>query len=230
MSALRDSIKSLTSIRAAPSDTCSVSALCSVVSARCYAASALARDALISCSIYAHNFLTCLQKLSSYASGHLEVSLSWLCSRRLSTYSARLRSSSISSLVVTRNSCNSLASYLAYYARSCDRVILPLAILSESRVTTSCYSNNLTLARRVIVSCMKDVKLARRVSMSSSTNSMCSGGGGATGGGDGGSDGEGDLDLLRDEDGKSEGDGEDDDGKSGSGGEDDDGISNGSSG
>ncbi|GJZ82318.1 hypothetical protein Tco_0647491, partial [Tanacetum coccineum] len=40
---------------------------------------------------------------------------------------------------------------------------------------------------------------------------------------DSGGDGEGDLDLLRDEDGKSDGDGEDDDGKS-DGGEDDDGA------
>ncbi|GKB09452.1 hypothetical protein Tco_0837764 [Tanacetum coccineum] len=57
---------------------------------------------------------------------------------------------------------------------------------------------------------------------------------------DGGSDGQGDLDLLRDEDGKNDGDGEDDDGKSDggedddgksdSGGEDDDGNSDGSSG
>nr|GEU70516.1 UBN2 domain-containing protein [Tanacetum cinerariifolium] len=44
--------------------------------------------------------------------------------------------------------------------------------------------------------------------------------GGGDGDTDGGSDGECDLDLLRDEDGKSDGDGEDDDGKSGSGGED----------
>ncbi|GJT64253.1 hypothetical protein Tco_1015733 [Tanacetum coccineum] len=44
---------------------------------------------------------------------------------------------------------------------------------------------------------------------------------------DGGGDGEGDLDLLRDEDGKSDGDDKDDDGKS-DGGEDDDGNSDGS--
>ncbi|GKF39409.1 hypothetical protein Tco_0119470, partial [Tanacetum coccineum] len=58
------------------------------------------------------------------------------------------------------------------------------------------------------------------------------GGGDGSGDGDtdGGSDGEGDLDLLRDKDGKSDGDGKDDDGKSGNGGEDDDGISDGSSG
>ncbi|GJY07100.1 hypothetical protein Tco_1412293 [Tanacetum coccineum] len=53
--------------------------------------------------------------------------------------------------------------------------------------------------------------------------------------GDGGStaaggDGEGDLSLLQNDDGKSNGDGEDGDGKSDSGGEDDDGNSNGSSG
>ncbi|GJY05113.1 hypothetical protein Tco_0371053 [Tanacetum coccineum] len=64
--------------------------------------------------------------------------------------------------------------------------------------------------------------------MSSLTDSICSGGGGtAVGGGDGdtddGSDGESDLDLLRDEDGKSDGGGEDDDVKS-NGGDDNDGI------
>ncbi|GJQ94599.1 hypothetical protein Tco_0005738 [Tanacetum coccineum] len=71
-------------------------------------------------------------------------------------------------------------------------------------------------------------------SMSSPTDSICFGGGGtAVGGGDGdtddGSDGEGDMDLLRDEDGKSDGGGEDDDVKSDSG-NDNDGISDGSSG
>ncbi|GJR75839.1 hypothetical protein Tco_0088204 [Tanacetum coccineum] len=52
------------------------------------------------------------------------------------------------------------------------------------------------------------------------------GGGDGSGDGDtdGGSDGEGDLDLLRDKDGKSDGDGKDDDGKSGNGGEDDDAL------
>ncbi|GKF53223.1 hypothetical protein Tco_0160133 [Tanacetum coccineum] len=65
------------------------------------------------------------------------------------------------------------------------------------------------------------------------------GGGGTTvdgssgsGSGDGDTDGDGgsggDLGLLRDEDGKSDGDGEDDDGKSDSGGKDDDGIYDGS--
>ncbi|GKB81441.1 hypothetical protein Tco_0948336, partial [Tanacetum coccineum] len=46
---------------------------------------------------------------------------------------------------------------------------------------------------------MADAKLAHRVSMSFPTDSICSGGGAtAVGGGDG----EGDLDLLRDEHGK----------------------------
>nr|GEW97117.1 hypothetical protein [Tanacetum cinerariifolium] len=88
--------------------------------------------------------------------------------------------------------------------------------------------------------CGRDSKLARRVSMSSLTNSICSGGGtiaggsygsGGSGSGDGdidGSDGgEGDLDLLRDEDGKSDGGGEDDDDGKSDGGEDDDGKSDG---
>nr|GEV56880.1 hypothetical protein [Tanacetum cinerariifolium] len=56
--------------------------------------------------------------------------------------------------------------------------------------------------------------------MSSLTDSIRSGDGGIAASG---SDGEGDLGLLRDEDGKSDGDGKDDDGKSGSGGEDNDG-------
>ncbi|GKE98724.1 hypothetical protein Tco_0022075, partial [Tanacetum coccineum] len=106
-----------------------------------------------------------------------------------------------------------LTSCSAYTARSCDRVILPLEILSESRVTTLCCSNNPTLARRVIVFCMADAKLAHRVFMSSLIDSICyGGGGGAAGGSDGSgdsdthgsSDGEGDLNLLRDEDGKSD--------------------------
>nr|GEX96418.1 hypothetical protein [Tanacetum cinerariifolium]GEY16165.1 hypothetical protein [Tanacetum cinerariifolium] len=71
-------------------------------------------------------------------------------------------------------------------------------------------------------------------SMSSLTNSICSGGGDtAVGGGDGdtddGSNGEGYLDLLRAEDGKSDGSGKDDDVKS-DGGDDNDGISDESSG
>ncbi|GKB83161.1 hypothetical protein Tco_0950056 [Tanacetum coccineum] len=81
---------------------------------------------------------------------------------------------------------------------------------------------------------MADAKLARRVSMSSPTDSICSGGDGTSGGGgsgdgvtNGGGDGEGDLDLLRDKDGKSDGDGEDNNGKSDSGSKDDDGISDG---
>ncbi|GKB66121.1 hypothetical protein Tco_0927533 [Tanacetum coccineum] len=82
---------------------------------------------------------------------------------------------------------------------------------------------------------MEDAKLALRVTMSSPTDSISSGGGGTTaGGGDGSGDsgsgdgdtgsgdsdtdssdgGEGDLGLLRDKDGKSDGGGEDDDGKS----------------
>ncbi|GJV23761.1 hypothetical protein Tco_1376456 [Tanacetum coccineum] len=65
-------------------------------------------------------------------------------------------------------------------------------------------------------------------------DSICSGGGGTTAGdGDGdtndGSDGEGNLDLLQDEDGKSDGGGKDDDVKS-DGGDDNDGISDESSG
>ncbi|GKF09984.1 hypothetical protein Tco_0044208 [Tanacetum coccineum] len=155
-------------------------------------------------------------------------------SQKLASMScARLRSSSISSLSVTRNSHNSLTSCSAYSARSCDRMNLPLAILSDSRGTTSCCSNDPTLARRVIVSCMADAKLACRVSMSSPIDSISSGGGTAISGGEGdtndGSDGEGDLDLLRDEDGKSNGGGEDDDVKS-DGGDDNDGISDESSG
>ncbi|GJT70820.1 hypothetical protein Tco_1030106 [Tanacetum coccineum] len=59
-------------------------------------------------------------------------------------------------------------------------------------------------------------------------------GSGGSGSGDGDTDGDGGskggLGLLRDDDGKSDGDGEDDDRKSGGGGEDDDGISDGSSG
>ncbi|GJV15560.1 hypothetical protein Tco_1269972 [Tanacetum coccineum] len=61
-------------------------------------------------------------------------------------------------------------------------------------------------------------------SMLSPTDSICSGGGDDDT--NDGCDGEGDLDLLRDEDGKSDGSGEDDDVKS----DDNDGISDGSSG
>ncbi|GJU83545.1 hypothetical protein Tco_1285910 [Tanacetum coccineum] len=75
-----------------------------------------------------------------------------------------------------------------------------------------------------------DAKLARKVSMSSPTDSICSGGGDGSGDGDtdGSSDGEGNLDLLRDKDGKCNGGGEDDDRKSDGG--DNDGISDRSSG
>ncbi|GJX91683.1 hypothetical protein Tco_0345009 [Tanacetum coccineum] len=139
---------------------------------------------------------------------------------------AHLRSSAISSLLVTRNSCNSLTSCSTYSARSCDHVNLPLLILSDSRVTISCCSNDPTIVRGVIVSCMADAKLARKVSMSFRTDSICSDGGGTT---VGGGDGDGNLDLLRDKDGKSDGGGEDDDGKS-DGGDDNDGIFDGSSG
>ncbi|GJR30365.1 hypothetical protein Tco_1106597 [Tanacetum coccineum] len=151
---------------------------------------------------------------------------------------AQLRSSVISSLSVIRNSRNSLNSCSAHFARSCDCVILPLTILSDSQVTTSCCSTDLTLARRVIISCMADAKLARKVSMSSQIDSIYSSGGGTAADGgdgsgdgntDGSGDGEGDLDLLRDKDGKSDGGGEDDDGKSG-GGDDNYGICDGSSG
>ncbi|GKB41447.1 hypothetical protein Tco_0886389 [Tanacetum coccineum] len=88
---------------------------------------------------------------------------------------------------------------------------------------------------------MADAKLARRVSMSSPTGSICSSEGGTAGGGgdssggigdgdtNGGGDGEGDLGLLGDDNGKSGGDGEDDDGMS-DGGEDDDGNFDASSG
>nr|GEU94494.1 hypothetical protein [Tanacetum cinerariifolium] len=157
--------------------------------------------------------------------------LSWLCLRQLSVYSARLRNSMISSLSITQNSHNSLTSCSTYTARSCDRVIMPLAILNESRVTTLCCSNNLTLARRAIVSCLADAKLAHRCP----TDSICSCGGGTAGGGgygsgdgdtDGGSDGEVNLDLLRDKNGKSDGGGKDDYSKS-DGGDDDDGKSGG---
>ncbi|GJZ01944.1 hypothetical protein Tco_0519905 [Tanacetum coccineum] len=71
-------------------------------------------------------------------------------------------------------------------------------------------------------------RFQKLASMSSPTDSICSGGGGtAVGGGNGdgdtddGSDGEGDLDLLRDKDGKSGGGGEDDEVKS-DGGDDND--------
>ncbi|GJW28036.1 hypothetical protein Tco_0044911 [Tanacetum coccineum] len=151
---------------------------------------------------------------------------------------AHLCSSAISNLLVSQNYRNSLTSCLAYSARSYDRVILPLTILSDSRVTTSCCSNDPTLAQRVIVSCMANAKLACRVSMSSPIDSICSSDSGTAadggiGSGDGdtdyGGDGEVDLDLLRDKDGTSDGGGEDDDGKS-DGGDDNDGISDGSSG
>ncbi|GJQ97706.1 hypothetical protein Tco_0008845 [Tanacetum coccineum] len=127
-----------------------------------------------------------------------------------------------------------LSMYQAYSARNCNRVNLPLVILSDSQVIKLCCSNDPTLARRVLVSCMTYAKLACKVSMSSPTDSICSGGDGTTvGGGDGdtddGSCDGGDMDLLRDENGKSDGGGKDDDGKS-DGGDDNDGISNGSSG
>ncbi|GJX56085.1 hypothetical protein Tco_0285982 [Tanacetum coccineum] len=75
---------------------------------------------------------------------------------------------------------------------------------------------------------MADSKLARRVSMSSPTDSIYYGGGGnavcgGAGDTDDDSDGEGDLDILRDEDGKSDGGGEDDDGVKSDGGDDNDG-------
>nr|GEV14264.1 hypothetical protein [Tanacetum cinerariifolium] len=77
-------------------------------------------------------------------------------------------------------------------------------------------------------------RVSMLASKSSPTDSICFGGGGTVvGGGDGdtndGSDGEGDPDLLQDEDSKNDGGGEDDDVKS-NGGDDNDGISNGSSG
>ncbi|GKB61758.1 hypothetical protein Tco_0917944 [Tanacetum coccineum] len=94
--------------------------------------------------------------------------------------------------------------------------------ISNLSVTRNSWSSY--LARRVIVSCKADAILACWVSMSSPIDSICSGGGT-----DGGVDGEGDLDLLRDEDGKSDGGGEYDDVKS-DGGDDNDGISDGGSG
>ncbi|GJV27771.1 hypothetical protein Tco_0889069 [Tanacetum coccineum] len=158
-------------------------------------------------------------------------------SQKLASMScARLRSSAISNLSITQNSHNSLNSCLAYSARSCNHVNLPLVILSDSQVTTLCCFNDPTLSRRVIVSSMADVKLVHKVSMSTPTDSIWSGGGGTAiggGGGDGdtddGSDVEGDLDLLQDKDGKSDGGGEDDDVKSDGSGNND-GISYGSSG
>nr|GEX29537.1 hypothetical protein [Tanacetum cinerariifolium] len=97
---------------------------------------------------------------------------------------------------------------------------------------TSKWRNKVVMASMDSVAKVKNAKLAHMVYMSSLTGLICSvvAGGTATGGDngsgdgdfDGGSDGEGDLDLLRDEDGKSDGNGEDDDDKSGSGGEDDD--------
>ncbi|GKF50342.1 hypothetical protein Tco_0146809 [Tanacetum coccineum] len=99
------------------------------------------------------------------------------------------------------------------------------------------YSNVPTLARRVTVSCSVDANLARKVSTSSFTDSICfvgahpsdpkphqsprrtaaasatAGGGGDTGGGGGGytsgSAGESDLDLLRYDDGNSDRGGKD---------------------
>nr|GEZ97216.1 hypothetical protein [Tanacetum cinerariifolium]GFA06671.1 hypothetical protein [Tanacetum cinerariifolium] len=81
---------------------------------------------------------------------------------------------------------------------------------------------------------MADAKLARRVSMFSPTNLTFSSVGGTTVGyGEYDthdcSDGEGDLDLLQDEDGKSNGSGKDDDVKSG-GGDHNDGIFDGCNG
>ncbi|GJT13739.1 hypothetical protein Tco_0860781 [Tanacetum coccineum] len=99
-----------------------------------------------------------------------------------------------------------------YSART---IVVQLALVAQRASTVG-----------VIVSCMAYAKLTRRVSMSFPTDSICSDGGGtAVGGGYG----EGDLDLLRDKDGKSDGDSEDDDGKS-DGGDDNDGISDRSSG
>ncbi|GJT72578.1 nucleotide-binding alpha-beta plait domain-containing protein [Tanacetum coccineum] len=75
-----------------------------------------------------------------------------------------------------------------------------------------------------------DAKLAHRVSMSSPIDSICFGGGGSGDDDtDGGGNSEGNLDLLRDKDGKSDGGSEDNDGKS-DGGDDNDGISDGNSG
>nr|GEW52418.1 reverse transcriptase domain-containing protein [Tanacetum cinerariifolium] len=116
--------------------------------------------------------------------------------------------------------------------------IMDREVVFEYRCFISCdHSYSLSLLHFtkswVIDSYMKDAKLAPRVPMPSLTDSICSGGG--DGDTDDGIDGDGDLDLLQDEDGKSDGDGkdddgEDDDGKSGSGGEDYDGISDGSNG
>ncbi|GKG35461.1 hypothetical protein Tco_0440615, partial [Tanacetum coccineum] len=67
-----------------------------------------------------------------------------------------------------------------YTSGSCNRVILPLAIVKKSRVTPSYCSNDSTLARRVTISSLVDVNLARKVSMSSPTDSIFSSGGGGT--------------------------------------------------
>ncbi|GJT36863.1 hypothetical protein Tco_0936728 [Tanacetum coccineum] len=98
-------------------------------------------------------------------------------------------------------------------------ILGPASNFHRGHLPTSSWSSYQAL--RVIVSCKEDAKLACRVSMSSLIDSICSGGGT-----DGGVDGEGDLDLLRDEDGKSDGCGEYDDVKS-DGGDDNDGISDG---
>ncbi|GJY25174.1 hypothetical protein Tco_0399900 [Tanacetum coccineum] len=86
------------------------------------------------------------------------------------------------------------------------------------------HGNRIEYARAGRMLSKADAILACWVSMSSLIDSICSGGGT-----DGGVDGEGNLDLLRDEDGKSDGGGEDDYVKS-DGGDDNDGISDGSSG
>ncbi|GKE04745.1 hypothetical protein Tco_1396763 [Tanacetum coccineum] len=99
LSALQDSIKSVTSIRAAPSEVCSALV--------CYsAASALAR-----CASTSRSVITALLVRTSSPVGR-----SWLRSRRVSAYSARLCNSNISSLSVTQKSRNSEASCSAYTA------------------------------------------------------------------------------------------------------------------
>ncbi|GKF37812.1 hypothetical protein Tco_0114570, partial [Tanacetum coccineum] len=141
---------------------------------------------------------------------------------------ARLRSSAILSLSASRDSIKFLTSIRAAPSDTCSVPTRCSTVSALARNdSTSCY----------VISSSEYAKLARRVSMSSLTDSIHSGGSGTTAGGSGGdgntdggsdgsgdgntddgSDGEGYLDLLRDEDGKSDGGGEDDDGKSDDGG------------
>nr|GEU99263.1 hypothetical protein [Tanacetum cinerariifolium] len=95
---------------------------------------------------------------------------------------------------IDMNSRNFEASCSAYIARSCNRVILPLEVLNESRVITLCYFNDSTIARRVAVSYSTDAKLAHTISTSSPTDSTRFGGGGGSGTAGGGKDDNGKSD------------------------------------